>query len=106
MRTAKPLRLRSADRQRLNELVRRPNARAGHVRRAWVILLAADGVRGTEIAARLHLTAPQVCRIRARFEHHGVAGLADQPRRGRGNFTDETLGTEQLFGCRACLSRL
>jgi transposase len=46
-------------------------------------------VRGTEIAARLHLTAPQVCRIRARFERDGVDGLADQPRRGRGNNVPE-----------------
>jgi transposase len=89
MRTAKPLRLRPADRKRLKELVGRPNARAGHVRRGWVILLAADGMRNTEIAARLHLTAPQVCRIRTRFEHHGVDGLADQPRRGRGNNVPE-----------------
>src|SRR4028119_1048541 len=101
MRTAKPLRLRSADRQRLNELVRRPNARGGPARRAWVILLAVDGVRGTEIAARLHLTAPQVCRIRARFEHHGVAGVADQPRRGRGTTVREDqrrLGISKVMG--------
>jgi len=55
------------------------------VRRAWVILMTADGVRGTEIAKRLRLTAPQVCRIRARFENGGIDGLADQPKTGRGN---------------------
>jgi len=89
MRTAKPLRLRMSDRKRLKDLVSKPNARAGHVRRAWVILMAADGVRGTDIATRLHLTAPQVCRIRARFERGGVEGLADQPKRGRGNNVPE-----------------
>jgi transposase len=59
------------------------------VRRAWVILLTADGLRGTDIATRLHLTAPQVCRIRTRFERGGVDGLADQPKRGRGNNVPE-----------------
>jgi transposase len=91
MRTAKALRLRKSDRKLLEELVAKPNARAGHVRRAWVILLSADGVRGTEIAQRLHLTAPQVCRIRARFERGGVDGLSDQPKRGRGNNVPEEL---------------
>jgi transposase len=89
MRTAKPLRLRMSDRKRLEELIAKPNARAGHVRRAWVVLMTADGVRGREIATRLHLTAPQVCRIRARFERAGVEGLADQPKRGRGNNVPE-----------------
>jgi transposase len=89
MRTAKPLRLRRTDRKRLEELVARPNARAGHVRRAWVVLLSADGMRGTEIAERLHLTAPQVCRIRSRYERGGVDGLADQPKSGRGNNVPE-----------------
>lgn len=38
-----------------------------------------------EIARRLHLSVPQVSRLRKRFELGGVAGLADQPKRGRGN---------------------
>lgn len=91
MRTARPLRLRPSDRKRLEELVARPNARAGHVRRARVVLLSADGMRGTEIAERLHLTAPQVCRIRSRYERAGVDGLADQPKSGRGNNVPEEL---------------
>lgn len=89
MRTARILRLRASQRKQLEELIAKANARAGHVRRAWVILMAADGVRSVEIAERLHLTAPQVCRIRARFDRGGIQGLADQPKSGRGNNVPE-----------------
>jgi len=51
-------------RKSLETLVAQPSAAAGHVRRARVILMAADGVAGVEIARRLSLTAPQVSRIR------------------------------------------
>lgn len=89
MRTARVIRLRGSQRKQLEELIAKANARAGHVRRAWVILLAADGVRSVEIGERLHLTAPQVCRIRSRFDRGGVKGLADQPKSGRGNNVPE-----------------
>ena len=50
-----------------------------------VVLLAAEGVPGVEIAKRVGLTRFQVSRIRRRFEEGGVEGLADQPEAGRGN---------------------
>jgi len=84
-----PLSLTPAQRLALERLVSRPTASAGHVRRARLVLLAADGVSGVEIARRLSLTVPQVSRIRRRFSETGVDGLADQPKSGRGNGVPE-----------------
>ena len=80
-----------AQRRTLKALIARPSAGAGHVRRARVILLAADGVPGVEIARRLALSVPQVSRIRKRFAVGGVEGLAEQPKAGRGNNVPEAL---------------
>jgi transposase len=77
------LRLTSGQRKELELVVKRPSAPAGHVRRARVVLLSDDGVRGAEIAKRLGLSEEQVSRIRRRFSEGGVTGLADQPKAGR-----------------------
>jgi transposase len=72
-------------------LVARPSASAGHVRRARVVLMAADGVPGVQIATRLSLSIPQVSRIRKRFQIGKVEGLADRPKAGRGNNVPESV---------------
>lgn len=72
-------------------LVARPSASAGHVRRARVVLMAADGMPGVQIATRLSLSIPQVSRIRKRFQLGKVEGLADQPKPGRGNNVPESV---------------
>lgn len=72
-------------------LVARPSASAGHVRRARVVLMAADGVPGVEIATRLSLSVPQVSRIRKRFQVGKVEGLADRAKPGRGNNVPEAV---------------
>ena len=89
MREGRPIRLSSSERSELELLVSRRSAAAGHVRRARVILFSSDGIRGVEIAQRLSLSVPQVSRIRRRFFESGVAGLADQPKPGRGNNVPE-----------------
>ena len=86
-----PLYITPGQRRRLKALVARPSAGAGRVRRARVVLMAADGVSGVEIARRLSLSVPQVSRIRKRFEKGKVEGLADQPKAGRGNNVPEAL---------------
>jgi transposase len=78
-------------RRSLERLVARRSASAGHVRRVRVVLMAADGVLGIEIARRLSLSISQVSRIRKRFEAGRVEGLADQPKPGRGNNVSEAL---------------
>lgn len=67
----------------LDALVGRTSAPAGVVRRARVILLSAAGLSGAEVAARLDLSPEAVSRIRRRFVHEGVDGLADHPKAGR-----------------------
>jgi transposase len=79
----KPLELTAGQRRELDALVARSRAPAGHVRRARVVLLSADGIRGAEIAMRLGLSQEQVSRIRARFLESGVEGLADRKKAGR-----------------------
>jgi len=53
------------------------------VERARIVLLAADGVPGLEIAERVGCSEPTVVRWRSRFAEHGMAGLADEPRSGK-----------------------
>lgn len=75
--------LKPSERKALERLLARRSAHAGHVRRARVILLSADGVPGLEIAERVGITKQHVSRIRARFVAGGVDGLAEQPKAGR-----------------------
>jgi transposase len=83
MSTTKPLKLTAGEREELECLIRQRSAKAGHVRRVRAVLLAADGVSGVEIGRRLGVSVPQISRIRKRFEHGRVPGLADQPKAGR-----------------------
>jgi hypothetical protein len=53
--------------------------------------MASEGLMGVEIARPLSLSIPQVSRIRKRFEAGKVAGLADQPKPGRGNNVPEAV---------------
>ncbi len=69
--------------QQLRSIVGRPSAEARLVRRARVVLLSAEGLKGREIAVRLDLTPEAVSRIRARFRETGIDGLAERPGRGR-----------------------
>lgn len=79
----RPLKLTKKQRAKLNGILARPSEAAGVVRRARVVLMTADGLKGTEIALRLELSPEAVSRIRARFRREGVAGLAEQPKSGR-----------------------
>ena len=54
------------------------------VRRAKLLLLAAEGVSNTEIAERLGISRPTVIAWRSRYAREGLTGqLADRPRPGR-----------------------
>jgi DNA-directed RNA polymerase specialized sigma24 family protein len=59
-------------------------APAAVVRRAKILLLAAEGVANSEIAERLEVSRPTVIAWRKRHAREGLTGqLADRPRRGR-----------------------
>ncbi|HWN72042.1 MAG TPA: helix-turn-helix domain-containing protein [Haliangium sp.] len=79
------LKVTPEQKKQLDELAAKSTLRQGHARRVRVVLLAADGVSGVEIAKLVGMSHFQVSRIRKRFEEGGVEGLADQPKRGRGN---------------------
>ncbi|MGH2845470.1 MAG: helix-turn-helix domain-containing protein [Thermoleophilaceae bacterium] len=53
------------------------------VTRARMVLLAADGLRNDQIAARLDCGRDVVSQWRKRFFEQRLAGLEDRPRRGR-----------------------
>jgi transposase len=97
MRRSNPLRLSAADRKTLEKLVARPSARAGHVRRARVVLLSADGVSGQEIAKRVGISAEYVSRLRRRFKEGGVEGLAERPKAGRKDHAVPADTTERII---------
>jgi DNA-directed RNA polymerase specialized sigma24 family protein len=71
------------ERERLERRVRRQTATKREVFRARIVLLAAEGLRNDEIAARLGTARETVSRWRKRFFEEGDAGLADRPRSGR-----------------------
>lgn len=89
MRRVPALRLHEGDRARLETLARMSTAPAGLVRRARIVLLAADGVSNTEIAAALRVSRPTVLKWRVRYEESGMAALGDLPRPGRPSTVDE-----------------
>jgi transposase len=90
------LTITSTQRRELEALVSRRSARAGHVRRARVVLLSAEGKSGAEIATRVGITPEQVSRIRRRFVKGGVDGLADQPKAGRKDHAVAAAVIEQI----------
>jgi transposase len=54
------------------------------VRRAKLLLFAAEGLSNTEIAERLGISRPTVIAWRSRYAREGLTGqLADRPRPGR-----------------------
>jgi transposase len=74
-----------SDEQRvaLQRRVRLRGSPARVVERARIVLLAAEGVPGVEIAERVGCSEPTVIRWRSRFAERGLAGLADEPRSGK-----------------------
>src|SRR3954447_6899150 len=85
---AVPLGLRNGDRERLTAWTRSSTVQAELAQRARIVLLAADGVRHTEIAERLGVSRQTVITWRGRYERSGLAGLDDRPRSDRPRTVD------------------
>lgn len=69
--------------QQLHELISKGRASARVIRRAHVLLLAAQDKEDKEVAAALHLNAQTVYQLRRRFALEGLeATLYDKPRLG------------------------
>src|SRR5579863_737940 len=71
-----------ADRAKLERRVRDRGAPARTVERARIVLLAADGLTGAQIAERAGCTEPTVIKWRRQYAEAGLAGLEDAPRPG------------------------
>lgn len=78
-----PLVLSGQDRVELERRVRASTSAHRDRQRAGLVLLAADGVSGREISARIGLSEQSVSKWRRRFDAEGLDGLADAPRCGR-----------------------
>src|SRR3954470_19644731 len=71
------------DRRELERRVRDKGAPARVVERARIVLLAAQGVPGTEIAALVGCAEGTVVTWRGRYAERGLPGLTDLPRPGK-----------------------
>jgi hypothetical protein len=77
------IKLSAEERAVLEKRSRTYTARHTDVVRAKIVLLGADGLQNTEIAARLDVHVNVVRTWRKRFFEAGLDGLADRPRPGR-----------------------
>jgi hypothetical protein len=77
------------DREVLESWLRAPSMPAGLVRRARIVLLAADGVPVTDIVERVGVSKPTVIAWKKRYVAEGLGGLADRPKPGRRPVIDE-----------------
>src|SRR3954449_11808948 len=82
-RSVRLLELNDAERVALEVLTRRTTAAAGLVRRARIVLMAADGVPLDRIARELGVQRNVVRTWIDRYRAGGLAALQDRPRSGR-----------------------
>src|SRR5258707_4355947 len=71
-----------ADRVKLERRARDRGAPARVAERARIVLLAAEGLTGPQIAGRVGCTEPTVVKWRRQYAEGGLAGLEDAPRPG------------------------
>lgn len=83
MERSTELKLSAADRNTLEKLIAGRPAPAGHVRRARMVLLSAQGVKDKDIAGMVGLSPQYVSRIRKGFKGGGVEGMVGRKRGGR-----------------------
>jgi hypothetical protein len=69
--------------EELEALRRRPSAVAGLVKRAWAILLLAEGVSVSATGRLVGMQRRHLYKWIDRFRRHGVPGLRDGKRPGR-----------------------
>jgi transposase len=84
--------LSDSEREALERWARRHTSAQALALRSRIVLLAADGLRNTEIAAELGIHRNAAGKWRARFLEHRLDGLTDEPRPGR----PRTISDEQV----------
>jgi transposase len=80
---ASRIELTDQERAQLQARTRRRTSAQALAMRSRIVLLAADGLNNTEIAARLDLAVSSVRKWRKRFVEQRLDGLTDEPRPGR-----------------------
>lgn len=78
----KPLQLTPSERESLQRWARRPKSAQALAQRARAILLAANGLSNTDVAAQLGWARRTVGKWRRRFLDKRLEGLLDEPRPG------------------------
>ena len=82
-KTSFTIHLTPAQRQTLFAWQRSTAVPAGQARRSRIILLLANGMTITDIAATVGISRRHIYKWGQRFVQHGLAGLQDKPGRGR-----------------------
>jgi hypothetical protein len=77
---AREVRLKPKVRKVLEARCRAPSTPQGEMKRARIVLLAADGRSARSIAKKVGVQPRIVRKWRHRFADHGLAGLTDRPR--------------------------
>ena len=82
--------LSDRERLQLEAWTRRRTSAQALAQRSRIVLLAAEGLKNTEIAERLEINRAMAAKWRSRFAEHRLDGLTDEPRPGRPRtITDE-----------------
>jgi Helix-turn-helix domain len=97
--TSLTIRLTPAQRRTLLAWQRATTISAGRARRGRIILLMADGVPITDIAATVGISRRFVYQWAKRFLEKGVEGLADKPGRGSHRVPRQQILMEQHDAC-------
>jgi transposase len=71
------------ERGQLEAWARRRTSAQALAQRSRIVLLAAEGLKNTEIAKRLGTGRPMITKWRNRFAEHRLDGLTDEPRPGQ-----------------------
>lgn len=82
MGVVRRIELSALDREELERVVRASSSEVRLVERARIVLCAAEGLKGEEIARRVGCSQPTVVKWRGRYARDGIAGLRDAPRPG------------------------
>ena len=75
--------LSGGEQEQLEAWARRRKSAQALAQRSRIVLAAADGLKNTEIAARLSITRGMAAKWRSRFAAARLDGLVDEPRPGR-----------------------
>jgi transposase len=85
MRTGRPKKLMEIadeDRDKLQNMARRPKSAQAMAMRARIVLCCGEGMSNAEVARTLRITGATVGKWRERFRKQGLDGLLDEPRVG------------------------